>query len=360
MAVINYATREIICKIVYYGPALGGKTTNLQMIHNMVAKESRGELVSLATEQDRTLYFDFLPLDIGDVRGLRTKFQLYTVPGQVYYNATRKLVLRGADAVVFIADSSREKLEENRSSLQNLRDNLTEHGMNLDKIPWVVQYNKRDLPDSMPVEELDQELGLQDVERLEACAAIGEGVKETLKRISSIVVTNLRSEDYETARLEAPAVPVNSPSTLASNVSAMDPAPSNEPQTPSAPQIAIRQKSAILWRGRKIGVANLEARNRWNADGNGTYQLTAASRFLFLPSRIRVHMLEISGEEEQSFGSRSIHGFRFRAVATNGNGAKQASNEPDLWIARDSSAILLRVPSKYGSIEYRPMFAVGS
>src|SRR6201996_7154919 len=151
MSMINYASREINCKIVYYGPGLGGKTTNLEHIHGKVAPETRGKLISLATETERTLFFDFLPVALGEIRGFRTRFHLYTVPGQVYYNASRKLILKGVDGVVFVADSQIERMEANIESLDNLRVNLQDQGYNLDKIPYVVQYNKRDLPNAAPL-----------------------------------------------------------------------------------------------------------------------------------------------------------------------------------------------------------------
>src|SRR4026209_2484649 len=156
MTFINYASREINCKIVYYGPGLCGKTTNLQWIYDKVNPKSKGKLVSLATETERTLFFDFLPLELGTIRGFKTRFHLYTVPGQVFYDASRKLILKGADGVVFVADSQIERMEANIESLDNLRLNLTEQGYNLDKLPYVIQYNKRDLPNVAPVDELRQ------------------------------------------------------------------------------------------------------------------------------------------------------------------------------------------------------------
>ncbi|NTV47539.1 MAG: gliding-motility protein MglA, partial [Chlorobiales bacterium] len=151
MANINYANKEITIKIVYYGPGMSGKTTNLQVIHQMVPQNAASKMISLATEQDRTLFFDLLPLSLGSVKGFNTKFQLYTVPGQVYYNTTRKLVLNGVDGVVFVADSQKDKLEENKESIQNLRDNLAEYGIDMSNFAVVIQYNKRDLPDVMSI-----------------------------------------------------------------------------------------------------------------------------------------------------------------------------------------------------------------
>src|SRR6267143_3002069 len=154
MTFINYASREINCRIVYYGPGLCGKTTNLQHIFESTAPQARGKLISLATETDRTLFVDFMPLELGTVRGFKTRFHLYTVPGQVFYDASRKLILKGVDGVVFVADSQEERMEANIESVENLRGNLQEQGYDLDKIPYVVQYNKRDLPNAAPVEEL--------------------------------------------------------------------------------------------------------------------------------------------------------------------------------------------------------------
>lgn len=188
MASINFATREINCKIVYYGPGLSGKTTNLQVIHQKLPQDKRSDMVSLATEQDRTLFFDFLPLDLGSIKGFKTKFQLYTVPGQVYYNSTRKLVLRGVDGVVFVADSQKNRMAENLESLQNLSQNLKEYGFDLEQIPYVLQYNKRDMPDVFSLEELNSRLNPNGVEHFEAIAHVGKGVVATLKSVSKKVI----------------------------------------------------------------------------------------------------------------------------------------------------------------------------
>jgi signal recognition particle receptor subunit beta len=221
MSMINYASREINCKIVYYGPGLGGKTTNLEHVYEKVSPSTRGKLISLATETERTLFFDFLPVDLGTIRGFRTRFHLYTVPGQVYYNASRKLILRGVDGVVFVADSQADRAEANVEAMQNLYDNLGEHGYDLTKLPFVIQYNKRDLPDAAALSELDGMLnpgwevtdparqrptenpfqpGETLVEQLptgewwerapafEAVASNGAGVFDTLKAVSKLVV----------------------------------------------------------------------------------------------------------------------------------------------------------------------------
>lgn len=192
MSFINYASREINCKIVYYGPGLCGKTTNLQFIYQKTAPDSKGKMISLATETERTLFFDFLPLSLGEIRGFKTRFHLYTVPGQVFYDASRKLILKGVDGVVFVADSQEERIDANIESLENLRINLKEQGYDLDKLPYIVQYNKRDLPGAMSVEELRSELNPTNVPEFEACATSGEGVFETLKAVAKLILIDLK------------------------------------------------------------------------------------------------------------------------------------------------------------------------
>ena len=223
MSLINYASREINCKLVYYGPGLGGKTTNLEYIYEKVAPASKGKMISLATETERTLFFDFLPVDLGTIRGFKTRFHLYTVPGQVYYNASRKLILKGVDGVVFVGDSQMERMEANIESMQNLYDNMAQHGIDLTRLPFVVQYNKRDLPNAAPIAQLQDALNpgwpvedparqrplpdptrpgemlVQDVdgswiERVpyfEAVALRGDGVFDTLRAISKLVLKTL-------------------------------------------------------------------------------------------------------------------------------------------------------------------------
>ena len=225
MSMINYASREINCKLVYYGPGLGGKTTNLEFVYNKVSPNSRGKLISLATETERTLFFDFLPVDLGTIRGFKTRFHLYTVPGQVYYNASRKLILKGVDGVVFVADSQIERMEANIESMQNLYDNMAQHGYNLTTIPFLVQYNKRDLPNAATIGELQaalnpgwtvedaarqrpladsyhageflvEQIDGQWIERapyFEAVAMNGDGVFDTLKAVSKLVLKTLGS-----------------------------------------------------------------------------------------------------------------------------------------------------------------------
>lgn len=191
MSLINYSSREISCKIVYYGPGLGGKTTNIQYVYNRVAPQTRGRLVSLATEMDRTLFFDFLPLDLGAIKGFRTRFHLYTVPGQVYYDASRRLILRGVDGIVFVADSLIGRFEANVESLYNLHENLAEHNLKLENVPFALQYNKRDLRNIIPIADLQEELNPQRYPHFEAVATQGVGVFDTLKCVSKLVLRKL-------------------------------------------------------------------------------------------------------------------------------------------------------------------------
>ena len=191
MVVFNYSGAEINAKVVYYGPALSGKTTNLEYIYQKMPANTKGKMVSMKTRTDRTLFFDFLPLELGEINGYRTRIMLYTVPGQVYYNATRKLVLKGADAVVFIADSAPDKMDENIESLRNLEENLNEHGLTLDTIPWVIQYNKRDLPNALPSTTMASKLNLLNVPSFEATATTGQGIYETFQSIAGSLYNQL-------------------------------------------------------------------------------------------------------------------------------------------------------------------------
>jgi signal recognition particle receptor subunit beta len=199
MPMVNYAAREIVCKIVYYGPARGGKTTNLQWVHRSLPMNQRTDLVSLATENDRTLFFDFLPLDLGEISGFRTRFQLYTVPGQVYYSATRRLVLRGTDGVVFIADSSPHRQRDNLESLRGLHEDLLENDFDIREVPLVLQYNKQDLAGARRVEEIDDELNFRSVPAHGAAAVRGEGVLPTLRSMSEMVLRSV-SRQFATSR----------------------------------------------------------------------------------------------------------------------------------------------------------------
>ena len=192
MSFINYSSREINCKIVYYGPGLCGKTTNLQYIYGKTNPDVKGKMISLATETERTLFFDFLPLALGEIRGFKTRFHLYTVPGQVFYDASRKLILKGVDGVVFVADSQIERMEANVESLENLGVNLKEQGYDLATIPYVIQYNKRDLPNAAPLEEMKRVLNPGGSVEFEACATTGQGVFETLKAVAKGVLSDLK------------------------------------------------------------------------------------------------------------------------------------------------------------------------
>ncbi|MEY2667401.1 MAG: hypothetical protein RJA59_39 [Pseudomonadota bacterium] len=192
MSFINYSSREINCKIVYYGPGLCGKTTNLQYVYARTSPEAKGKMISLATETERTLFFDFLPLSLGEIRGFKTRFHLYTVPGQVFYDASRKLILKGVDGVVFVADSQIERMEANLESVENLRVNLAEQGYDLNRIPYVVQYNKRDLPNVATVDELHRLINPRGVPEFQAIAPTGVGVFDTLKQVAKLVLTELK------------------------------------------------------------------------------------------------------------------------------------------------------------------------
>ncbi|MBN1212521.1 MAG: GTPase domain-containing protein [candidate division Zixibacteria bacterium] len=223
MVSINYSAREVCCKIVYYGPGLSGKTTNLQYVHSKVPGNTRGDLISLATEADRTLYFDFLPINIGTINGFTAKFQLYTVPGQVYYNATRKLVLRGVDGIVFVADSQPEKMDENIESITNLEENLREYGYDIATIPLILQFNKRDLPGVLPVEELNTKLNKYNWPTYEASATVGNGVFDTLKKIIKMVLDKAKSSSAPKIK-QAPVAAVPPPVETAPSVAADVPA----------------------------------------------------------------------------------------------------------------------------------------
>jgi signal recognition particle receptor subunit beta len=195
MSYVNHMSKEINCKIVYYGPGLCGKTANLQHVFGKTKPESKGKMISLATETERTLFFDFLPIDLGMVRGFKIRFHLYTVPGQVFYDASRKLILKGADGVIFVADSQPNRIEANIESVENLEHNLAEYKMKLSEIPYVIQYNKRDLPNVAPIEELREALNPYKVQEFEAAAKAGQGVFETLKGLSKPVLAQLAKQE---------------------------------------------------------------------------------------------------------------------------------------------------------------------
>ncbi|MCC6546731.1 GTPase domain-containing protein [Candidatus Sumerlaeota bacterium] len=352
MATLNYAFKELSCKIVYYGCGLCGKTTNLIHIHKTVPQKFRGDLVSLATEQDRTLFFDFLPLDLGEVKGFKTKFQLYTVPGQVYYNATRKLVLRGVDGLVFVADSQRDRLQENLDSLENLKQNLEEYGYHLQNgpddaegVPWVLQYNKRDMPQVSTLEELNKALNSGKVPTFEAVAVSGQGVKDTLKGISSLVIKKLNKDTTTGIAGEKSTPPAGvgaaakssspAPAKAAVKDDEYEPMDENEdelasassaktddkkggvpklpnpkPNTPppptkaavaassDAPTLNVIHKCATRVRGMGLGSANLTLANLTGGDEN-QYQLTGKVSFLGIFGSTWSRKLRFRGKEDK-------------------------------------------------------------
>lgn len=232
MVQINFALKEVNCKVVFYGPGLSGKTTNLEVVHSKAPKAHVGDLTSIATEGDRTLFFDFLPLNLGSVSGMQTKFQIYTVPGQVYYNSTRKLVLQGADGIVFVADSRRGKMDENLESFSNLEDNLEEYGMDIHTVPLVLQYNKRDLPDVYSVDEMNEKLNKYNSPCFEAVAVTGEGVFPTLKKLSQMVLESLNRQQSSSFV----KVPKKSKETVAVGAGASTSAKSQGAPEPKPPQ----------------------------------------------------------------------------------------------------------------------------
>jgi signal recognition particle receptor subunit beta len=254
MALVNHTTREINAKIVYYGPGLSGKTTNIHFIYHRISPTQRGKLISLATEMDRTLFFDFLPVELGSVKGYRVRFHLYTVPGQVFYNATRKLVLKGADGVIFVADSQRAMLDANLESIANLHDNFAEMGIDLTDFPVVLQYNKRDLHDVMDVEEMNEKLNPRMIPSYEAVAMNGEGVLKTFAAISKLVLQDMQKYPERhnfsvgdiAAKSEEPAAeaPNRSPSRAASA----------EPALPGAPLAEARPAMDALEKTVERGV----------------------------------------------------------------------------------------------------------
>jgi signal recognition particle receptor subunit beta len=282
MVQINFARKSVNLKVVYYGPGMSGKTTNLEIIHQRAPEGNRGQLTSISTDGDRTLFFDFMPLDLGTVAGMRTAFQLYTVPGQVYYNATRKLVLQGVDGIVFVADSSATMIEQNLESLRDLEENLNEYGKSLATLPHVIQLNKRDLPDAMPVEELARALNAHAAPMFEATANSGQGVFPTLKSLAACVLKNIMNESEpqgsSPAMAPPPSAPLPQPRAAApaqrpqAVVAQRQPAPHLQPQQPqysgqqpaarmeqrpnmAAPQSELRMKPAAARQPRAHGLS---------------------------------------------------------------------------------------------------------
>lgn len=314
MPTINYSFKEIVCKVVYYGPGLGGKTTNLQFVHTNVPQRHRGELVSLATEQDRTLFFDFLPLDIGDVKGYKTKFQLYTVPGQVFYNQTRKLVLRGVDGVAFIADSQRSRHKENIESFNNLKENLEEYGIELESMPFVMQYNKRDMPDALSLEELRRDLNPDGkYPDFEAIAPDGVGVRETLRDLCGQILkklnatANIVSDEQEVGErlglIQAPEAGV-----MAEGVAPVDSA------AKSAPSLDVRQKSKVLWNGVPLGSGELTLATSKNDQGINEYSLSSEHKVLVM-KRSFWRAMKYVGEDRRTVNGMDVTYYVLRDTA---------------------------------------------
>ncbi|MCB9882469.1 MAG: GTPase [Planctomycetes bacterium] len=234
MVQINFALREVSCKIVYYGPGMSGKTTNLEVVHQKAPEQNKGELTSISTDGDRTLFFDFMPLDLGTIAGMRTKFQLYTVPGQVYYNSTRKLVLQGVDGVIFVADSDPDKVAENLESLDNLEENLREYGKDLKELPHVIQFNKRDLPKVLSVEEMNSQLNRYGAPTFEGIAPTGQGVFPTLKVLAGLVLESINNTSDR--RPGAKPVPKPVPEKPVAHTPTQPPTPAPEPMAAPQPQ----------------------------------------------------------------------------------------------------------------------------
>lgn len=251
MVQINFALKEVNCKVVFYGPGMSGKTTNLEIVHQKAPEENKGELTSISTDGDRTLFFDFMPLDLGNVAGMRTKFQLYTVPGQVYYNSTRKLVLQGVDGVIFVADSDPDKMDENIESYANLIENLAEYGKDVRELPHVIQYNKRDLPNAMPVAEMDKRMNKFGVPTFEAVAYTGEGVFPTLKTLAAMVLESIEKIDGRNPKKGAAkpaakpaAAPAPAAAAAAAKAPAGRPAAAPAPAKPAAPAAGRKPAAA--------------------------------------------------------------------------------------------------------------------
>ena len=274
MVVVSYSGKEINAKLVYYGAGLSGKTTNLEAIYEAVPDTSRGKMVSMKTQSDRTLFFDLLPLDLGEIMGFKTRFLLYTVPGQVFYNATRKLVLKGADAIVFVADSEVGKMEENKESLANQKTNLAEYGLSLDETPWVIQYNKRDLPNVYSVEELDAELNEGGkVPSFEAVAPTGKGVFETFRGVSHLLMEKVTKDLRRTPFASAAARPI--PGGVGAPAKTE---PSRTPAaSPLAPQWSIAREAQETVARESDGVAGLDYGREIMLPGEAAPRLKAAA-----------------------------------------------------------------------------------
>lgn len=292
MPSINYAFKEITCKIVYYGPGAGGKTTNLHYVHGNVPSKHRGEMVSLATEQDRTLFFDFLPLDIGDVKGFKTKFQLYTVPGQVYYNATRKLVLRGVDAIVFVADSQESRLQDSIDSLRNLEENLRDYGLELENMPFVMQYNKRDMPDAVPLEVMRRNLNPEGkFSEYEAVATEGIGCRESLRDVAGQLLKKLNA----TANIVSDEAVVTERLGVAGAGLAATGGSISDRQ---APELEISQPSKFVWHGIAVGSGEVSLSSSRNERGEMEYALVTNHKILISKKNL-IRTMRYVGEDKR-------------------------------------------------------------
>lgn len=347
MPSINYAFKEITCKIVYYGPGAGGKTTNLHYVHGNVPSRHRGELVSLATEQDRTLFFDFLPLDIGDVKGFKTKFQLYTVPGQVYYNATRKLVLRGVDGIVFVADSQASRFQDSIDSLKNLEENLRDYGLDLESIPFVMQYNKRDLPDALPLETLQQALNPGGkYPEYEAVATDGTGCRESLRDVASQTLKKLNAtaniesdEGIVTERLGVSGTNLSQTGGFASIADK------------AAPELSVTQPSQFVWNGFKIGKGDSVILSQRNSRGEMEYDLNVKYKILGR-SRVIKRTLKYVGEDKLIVDGVDRTYFVMRDV---GGGQGQTPVAVFVEKGKGIQRIFLVYPGIGGEIKVGPM-----
>lgn len=369
MATINYAQKEISCKIVYYGPGLGGKTTNLQYIYKTLPTENRGELVSLATQQDRTLFFDFLPMDLGKIKGFNTKFHLYTVPGQVYYNATRKLVLRGADGIIFVADSQRDRMDENLKSFQNLKENLKEYNYSLDNIPWVIQYNKRDMENIFSVEELQTLLNEMKVISFESVATTGLGVKQALKAISSQILERLKVVTEETPE-GVTSLTINPSNTDTELKQPLEPLPSvglkpGKTPTPERKAIGkapylftdenpltgllpIEQRCQVFWKGIFIGSASLKLLNFQSSASRVRYRLKGKLKILAFFRHILDRKLIYRGKRSKVVSGKQKYFF----YLTDPPESRAPLADPfSIWIDEEHQrSFFLSYESRYGKI----------
>jgi hypothetical protein len=369
MATINYAQKEISCKIVYYGPGLGGKTTNLQYIYKILPNENRGELVSLATQQDRTLFFDFLPMDLGKIKGFNTKFHLYTVPGQVYYNATRKLVLRGVDGIVFVADSQRDRMDENLKSFQNLKDNLKEYNYSLDSIPWVIQYNKRDLENIFSVQELETLLNEGRIINFESVATTGQGVKQTLKAISSQILERLKVVTEETPE-GVSSLTIDSSKTDTGINQPAEPLPRVDlkPGKPPLPEgkgigkspyifteedpltglLPIKQKCLVYWKGIPIGSASLKLLDFQSSASRVRYRLKGELKILAFFRHMLDRKLIYRGKRSKIVSGKQKYFF----YLTDPPESRAPLADPfSIWIDEEhQKSFYLSYDSRYGKI----------